>query len=250
MKHINRLNKLNDKEVVSLFVKYLADKDQHGLQVDTWPDKEIRHSSEIDAIAGNFAIEHTSVDTIPNQRRDTTWFVKVVNPLENEFRDKLTFRLNIIFPYDGVQIGQNWSSITRAMRNWILNESSTLSMGRHTIKDVPGIPFEFTTIKKDRYRTGLIFSRYAPNDRTLSNRLKEQLDCKIKKLLPYKNRGKTTILLVESNDIALMNDGIMWDGLRLAYPNGWPQGLDQVWYADTTIPEEVSFTDMTQAVIR
>ena len=78
----------------------------------------------------------------------------------------------------------------------------------------------------------------------------EQLDRKIEKLSPYKNQNKTTILLVESDDIALMDDGIMWDGLGSAYPKGLPEGLDQIWFADTSIPEEVLFTDMTQAVNR
>lgn len=35
-----------------------------------------RKTSDIDAIAGYFAIEHTSIDTLPNQRRDSDWFRK------------------------------------------------------------------------------------------------------------------------------------------------------------------------------
>ncbi len=77
--------KLTDKEVISLFVKYLAAQGNPGLEVDTWPDEENRQSTEVDSIAGPFAIEHTSVDTIPNQRRDAAWFIQVVKPLEDEF---------------------------------------------------------------------------------------------------------------------------------------------------------------------
>jgi hypothetical protein len=242
--------KLSDKDVISLFVKYLANKDQPGLQVDIWPDQETRQSSAIDAIAGKFAIEHTSIDTLPNQRRDSAWFIRVVKPLEDEFRCTLPFRLNLTLPYEGIQTGQDWSGITSALKNWILNESPKLAMGAHTIEDVPGIPFEFYAMKKSSIRTGLLLGRFAPNDHTLPDRLRDQLDRKIEKLSPYKAQNKTTILLVESDDIALMNDGIMWDGLRLAYPDGLPQGLDQIWFADTSIPEELLFTEMTQAVIR
>jgi hypothetical protein len=245
-----RPRKFSDKEVISLFVKYLANENYPGLEVDTWPDEKTRQSAEIDAIAGNFAIEHTSVDTIPNQRRDSAWFEQVVKPLEDEFRCTLPFGLNLTLPYEGIQTGQDWSGITNALRNWVLNDSPGLSMGHHTIRDVPGIPFEFYAKKRDSSLTGLLFARVAPNDQTLPNRLREQLDPKIKKLSPYKNQNKTTILLVESDDIALMNDGIMWDGLRSAYLKGLPQGLDQIWFADTSIPEKVLFTDMTQSVNR
>ena len=240
--------KLTDKKVIVLFVKYLADQGHHGIEVDAWPDEE--RPSEIDAIAGPFGIEHTSVDTIPNQRRDGAWFVRVVKPLEDEFRCRLPFRLVLTFPYEGIQTGQDWSRITTALRNWILDIAPKLPIGTHTIKGVPGIPFEFYATKRSSSRAGLLFSRFAPNDQTFPDRLREHLDRKVRKLSPYKRKSKTTILLVESDDIALMNDGIMWDGLRSAYPDGLPQGLDQIWFADTSIPEEILFTDMTQAVVR
>lgn len=240
--------KLTDKKVIALFVKYLADQGNPGIEVDAWPDKE--RPSEIDAIAGPFAIEHTSVDTISNQRRDGAWFERVVKPLEDEFRCKLPFRLVLTFPYEGIQTGQDWARITTELRNWILDEAPKLPIGSHTIKNVPKIPFEFYAEKRSSSRTGLFFGRFAPNDGTLPDRLREQLDRKVKKLSPYKGKNKTTILLVESDDIALMNDGIMWDGLRSAYPDGLPQGLDQIWFADTSILEEILFTDMTQAVVR
>ncbi len=240
--------KLTDKEVIGLFVRYLADQGHPGIEVDAWPDEE--RPSEIDAIAGPFAIEHTSVDTIPNQRRDAAWFVQVVKSLEDEFRCKLPFRLVLTFPYEGIQTGQDWSRITTALRNWVLDEAPKLFIGSHTIKGVPEIPFEFYAAKRSSSRTGLLFGRFAPNDQTLPDRLREQLNRKVKKLSPYKGKNKTTILLVESDDIALMNDGIMWDGLRSTYPDGLPQGLDQIWFADTSIPEEILFADMTQAVVR
>jgi hypothetical protein len=44
-----------------------------------------------------------------------------------------------------------------------------------------------------------------------------------------------------------MNDGIMWDALKKAYPDGLPKGVDQIWFEDTGIPEDILFTDITQA---
>jgi len=228
--------KVIEKYVVSRFVE-----DELGLAVDSWPDEEIRQSSAIDAIAGKYAIEHTSIDSLPNQRRDSAWFIKVVKQLEDEFCCTLPFRLNLKLPYEGIQPGQDWSGITCALRNWVLNQSPSLPVGHHEIKNVPGVPFEFYAMKKSSNRIGLFFGRFLPNDETFPDRLREQLDRKIKKLSPYKGQNKTTILLVESDDIALMDEGTMWDGLRSAYPEGLPQGVDQIWFADTSIPENILF---------
>jgi hypothetical protein len=48
-----------DQKVIKAFVNYL------GLEVDEWP--EDYNQNDIDAIAGPLAIEHTSVDTLPNR---------------------------------------------------------------------------------------------------------------------------------------------------------------------------------------
>jgi hypothetical protein len=239
---------LTDKEVVSLFVDYLARNGNPGLTVNAWPDEGNRLSSDIDTIAGPFAIEHSSVDTVPNQRRDSAWFLKVVKELEDELGCKLPFRLVLTFPYEGVQRGQRWSKIAAALRAWILNEAPKLAIGSYTIGNIPEIPFEFHATKRKSDRTGLLFGRFAPHIKMLPGRLREQLDRKAGKLSRYKDEGKTTILLVESDDVALMNDSIMWGSLREAYHSGPPRGVDQVWFADTSIREEILFTDMTKAM--
>ena len=41
--------KLTEKKVIGLFVKYLADQGHPGIEVDAWPDE--KRPSEIDAIA-------------------------------------------------------------------------------------------------------------------------------------------------------------------------------------------------------
>ncbi len=243
--------KLSDKELISLFVKHLAQNGRAEITVTAWPDETNRQLPDIDAVAGDYAIEHSSFDTIPNQRRDSAWFEQVVRSLQDEFRFNLPYRLILTFPYAAIQRGQNWSGITTALRVWLLNDSPLSEMNSYYVKDVPGIPFTFHVNKRicnHKRFNRLLFGRFVPNDSTFLHRLREQLDRKINKLSPYKNKGKTTILLVESEDMAFMDDGIMWDGLRGAYPDGMPQGLDEIWFADTSIPEEILFDDLTQSV--
>ena len=66
------LGKMVDRDGIELFVNHLSR--QRGfakLVMDRWPEDENRQSPEIDAIAGPFAIEHTSIDSVANQRRPT-----------------------------------------------------------------------------------------------------------------------------------------------------------------------------------
>ena len=60
-----------DREVIAAFVRYLRQQGHPGLKVDRLPDEVNRKTGDIDAIAGPFAIEHTSINTVPHQRRDS-----------------------------------------------------------------------------------------------------------------------------------------------------------------------------------
>jgi len=241
---------MEEKEVVNLFVAHLAEHGYPVLKVDSRPDEVERNQCDIDAIAGNFAIEHTSIDTIPDQRRNSDWFMKAAGLLEEELRGKLDYRLSVTLPYDGIQPGVDWNKIKVALRDWVLDKSTFLPKGSHLISDCPNIPFDFRASKRPAGHPGLLLFRSAPEDQTLPDRLRKLLCRKAKKLIRYKADGKMTIILLESNDIALMDEAIMWENLRAAFQNGLPPSVDKIWFVDTSIPENVIFFEMTEAINR
>jgi hypothetical protein len=243
-----KIRKLGDKRVVVLFVEYLAHRLYPGLKIERFPDEEV--SGDIDAIAGQFAIEHTSIDTIPQQSRDAAWFLESIGSLEQEFEGKLPFRLFLTLPYTGIQWGQDWQELRTALQKWVADESAMLPEGSHMISCIPGVPFDFRARKMHTGKAGVLLSRFAPDNSDFPSRLRSHLDRKIAKLAPYKGKGKTTLLLVESDDIAFMNEGVMWDSLRDAYPEGLPPGVDKVWFVHTSIPEDVLFFEMNEAFKR
>ncbi len=236
---------MNDRHVVDAFVAHLRDHGHTGLQVDRRPDNENRDATDIDAIAGTFAIEHTSVDTLPSQRRDSDWFMQAAGGLEQELQAKPPFRLNITLEYDAVTKGQNWPAIRQCLTTWINSGAPRLADGRHSLDSVPGVPFHLHVTKASDQRPGVFFARLEPDDDTISNRIRRQFDRKAEKLAKYQGSGRTTVLLVENEDIALMNEWKMLDAIREAYPNGPPHGVDQIWYSDTSIPSEIAFSDFT-----
>ncbi len=131
------------------------------------------------------------------------------------------------------------------IKNWIANEAPHLADGRHVLNDIPGVPFRLHIIKASNRRPRVIFSRFEPDDNTLPGRIRQQFDRKVEKFKKYKSAGKTTVLLIENDDSALMNEGKMIDSIRKAYPAGFFLDVDQIWYAGTSISSEIEFLDFT-----
>jgi hypothetical protein len=241
---------MDQDEVINAFVTYLQKTGFPDLKIDSWPDKVNRKSSEIDAIAGCFAIEHTSIDTLPNQRRDSDWFMQAVGGIEKELTVSLPYRLNITIDYDAISKGQNWAIIRQNLKTWIINESLLLSDGLIILEDVQGVPFRLRVRKASDRGPGIFFARFEPLDDTLPARVRKQFDSKAEKLAKYHGPDWTTVLLVENDDIALMNEWKLLESIQIAYPNGLPNGIDQIWYADTSIPNDIEFIDFTSEIVK
>ena len=176
---------MKDRVVVDAFVEYLREHGHPFFHVDRRPDNENRVSSDIDAIAGEFAIEHTSVDTLPNQRRDSDWFMRAAGRLEQELADKGLFRLNVTIEYKGIVKGQDWAKVLQSLKDWISNDVVNLPDGRHVADDAPGVPFRLYVLKASDRPPGVYFKRSECEDATLAERVREQFDRKAMKLAKY-----------------------------------------------------------------
>jgi hypothetical protein len=97
-----------DRAVVLRFVAHLIEHGQPDLRVDHWLEDEHPGQSVVEAIAGPFAIEHTSVDTLPNQRGIGDQFQRALGVLEFL---PVTARLRITVPYELVTAGGTGSHI-------------------------------------------------------------------------------------------------------------------------------------------
>jgi len=240
---------MDDRDVIKAFVNHLRANGYPSIKIDRWPEDENRNTPEIDAIAGPFAIEHTSLDIICNQRRDSDWFMQAIGGIGSELKD-ITFRLRIWIEYDAVAKGQNWSKIRQAIKTWIVSDASRLTDGRHVIEDIAGVPFRICVFKHSDRPPGVNVGRLGPPDDTLPSRIRMLFERKSEKLAKYHKSGKTTVLLVENYDLALINDQDMLKAIQEAYPNGLPESVDKIWYADTSIPDKVEFYNYTSELVR
>lgn len=237
------MNTHNDSDVIEAFVASLRSQRFPELRVERWPDKENRRTKDIDAIAGLLAIEHTSIDSVENQRRNDDWYLQVIGGLEKELSSFKDFNFKIIFEFNAIKKGQDWKSIRADLKKWILENAATLPFGSYKL-DLPTTarvdpPIKMHINKNRRSHRG--FARFGPEDNTLSERVKQILDRKAAKLEQYQKRGFTTLLLVENGDIALMCEQDMLLAIHESYSGNLPHGVDQVWFADTSIRNHWQF---------
>lgn len=59
----------------------------------------------------------------------------------------------------------------------------------------------------------------------------------------HRDEGKTTLLLLESGDIALMNAGMVIEALEAAFPT-CPAEVDELWFMHHVAPGTVNVHDL------
>lgn len=233
-----------DKVVVSAFVEHLRDHGHPELGIDNIPDEVNRSTQDIDAIAFPFAIEHTSIDTIEHQRRNQDWFNEFANPIREALEEELPFYLQLFLSYDSIVKGPKLAGVRDAFVNWVNVESGSLPEGHTTVGNAQDIPFEFEVVKREDWAPELILTRLAPSDDTLAERMKKIIERKSVKLRRYHSEY-ITVLLIENNDRVLMNKEKMLRAIYKYYPSGPPDGVDQIWYADTSNSVRTWFIHVT-----
>ena len=185
---------MEDKVIIEQFIYFLNKNGYPNLRLENFPDEENRNTPDVDAIAGDFAIEHTSVDTVANQRRDGNYLTRIIGELENDFSN-LPFRLSLVIPYEAIKPNQNFSKIREALKLWLTNVAHTIPDGWHKILEQTDIPFYFFIDKKSGTEPGLFFARSTPETDSLPEKLVEQLMKKVKKLVSYNPYSRGLFLL-------------------------------------------------------
>lgn len=103
------------------------------LVVDRWPDKENRTEPEIDAVAGDFAIEHTSVDSVTDQRQRSASYLRVVGGLDPLLKKHVGCGFTVTLEFDAIGRGLDWSRARASLEKWIEEEAPLLQDGSHEV---------------------------------------------------------------------------------------------------------------------
>jgi hypothetical protein len=163
-----------DRHCIRTFTALLQSIGRAGDHAVDWPEDNA--DGEIDAVFGPYAIQHTSIDTLPDGRARNAWFGQVIGTLEAELRGTLGADLYVTIHWSAVEKGQDWKAINHALRDGLAQIVSNLPEGGHHGVTLRGVPFAIDVIKQPpRTFDGVMFSRYDPGDQTLSARLRHQI---------------------------------------------------------------------------
>ncbi len=169
-----------------------------------------------DTPTARFAVEHTRIESFPSQIAEGKRFAQLLEPLETEIGGKLPGAFFLIVDVGAARAptAQN-VEIRRALSEWILGKAATLDPeeqnGPHGNCDItdtpPGVPFEVTLHRDSSYDSQLFILQNLTGDRQslLRDQIREALSRKCPKLLGAQREGRASILILESDDIALAN---------------------------------------------
>lgn len=158
----------------------------------------------------------------------------------------------VTLEFDAIGKGMDWSRMRDDLKKWITERAPLLKDGNHEVTLPTQESVEFPIVMhvwKGTEPCVIGFQRFVPEDGTLPARIRRIVDDKADKLGKYQGPSYTTVLLIENDDIALMNEGKMLEGIQEAYPEGCPPGVDEIWFADTSIPGNPQFYDFTTRTV-
>ncbi len=239
---------LDQDEVIRRFIKLYNSCQDAQFTITRWPDKEKLKPGEraCDAYAEALevralAIEHTKIETFRNQKQDSARFMKVIGVLEQELKESFPYDLRLTTPTFGIQTGIAWSAITDTLREWLLTHVDTLSFGE-SYPEISGIPFRVRIRKEGRRGTGFGVMRWEPpgldTDDELTEIVAATLNNKNDQLQQYRANGDESVLILETDDIALMNHVLLYKAFLQASACIPTPNIDQVWMAQTIHSEE------------
>ena len=243
------MRKEHEKSVCKAVVDFIARRKGIVIEYIDYPDEKERTKEEVDVLvkasSGEIVLEHTRIESYPKQIEDWSQVRRLLKPLE-EILDK---QLPMPGHYElAVKVGaakgaKNTESIQKALIKWIKKQAPALQLGspevapKHYTSGRPeGVPFEVSLYRWPRNDGKFWIVENAPDDLESKRRerIHEALMDKCPKLWKAKEDKRTSILLLESDDICLGNHlsvgKILMDELPLRI-----DAPDEVYFAGTEL---------------
>lgn len=222
----------NEQAVCKQVVRFLEERFRERLRVTAEPDKADRQSPAVElffeSASEQYAMEHTRIESFSEQISDGKAFGDLLEPLEGELDGRLPGHFWLIVPV-GATRGCKQSehaAIRERIRDWIVQRVQKLNgktesgcEGDFRVTEQPaGVPFPVTLHRARLTGSKLRIFRFSPPDseNLRLERMRVALERKCPKLQAEKENGRTTVLVLESDDIALANRAVIGDAIAQA----------------------------------
>ncbi len=233
-----------EDRAITQFCERLSAIENQAVTILDRPDQSNPGKGGCDAIisrgADQQALEHTTIDSFARQREDDAKFEQVVVPLEEAIRVALPDSyVWVSIPVHVIPKGIDWRGLAQQLETecikTLLEMPSAGPWGETRPYTLNGIPFPVNLMKCDAPgNPGCHVMRIKPADQQnqLVANMVTALQNKDTQLAPYKERGFRTILLLDSDDVALVNRDTLADACKLAMTQYNPNAIDEIFIAE------------------
>jgi hypothetical protein len=166
--------------------------------------------------------------------------MKAIGDLEADLKRFFPYHLSLAIQMSAIQKGQNWTVIRDAVGAWLKENAPKIPVGRSTVQ-IANVPFEIKLERDESLPPSFVVSRIIdakldiPEELTRS--ISRALEDKNDQLAKYRQQGNRTILILESQDIALVSSGSIYKAFLQAHAQIKPANIEQVWLMNTYEPE-------------
>ena len=207
-----------NEERVCKAAKRLIEERDGGPLVDTeCPDKTEHRKQAVELLfespTKRYAIEHTRIESFPQQIADGKAFSCLLEPLETDLAGELPGIYTLVVAVgatNGIPVSDH-ERIRTLVKQWILANASKAAEGGGNQGSVseqpPGVPFPLTLHGRVGSASRLLVARCTPDELETQRlqRVQTALNRKIPKLVAHKADGRETVLVLESCDTGLGN---------------------------------------------
>ena len=239
----------SEEAVIDSAIKVYARCGLGAYRVHLRPDKLKNHRNkpEIDAIATavgkpNLAIEHTRLQSFNGQLMDDSRIKELCLPLAEEIASEVPNGISCVIPILTFVRGFSWKPVRNAIRDYLTQNAKDFPVGisHHAIATVP---FTVEIYNDPDSTTPFCFVREAPSKSQIKREMVASMELALghKKggLQDYLNTGDRSVLLVESNDIALVNHIYVYTAYLTAQKTVESEHLTDLLYGMSGDPAQV-----------
>ncbi len=207
----------NEDQACHAAMAAIKTRDGDELTITDRPDKTERQLPAVEMLFESekirYAMEHTRIESFPQQIADGVAFSRLLGPLEELKNLPGRFRLVVqVGAAKRIRFSEH-QRMQNLVADWIVPKAAFLAdeleaKGQTSISaEIPGVPFPLTLVRTDQHGSKLFVARFMPAvlEELRVDRMREALERKCPKLATCQSEGRRTVLVLESNDIALGN---------------------------------------------
>jgi len=239
----------HEKAVCKTIANFIANRKNQVIRRIDYPDENERNTPAVDMLIEcpgvEIVLEHTKIESYPEQIVDGCRIKKLLGPIKSEFEGQLPLpgHYELLIAIGAVKGAKQSKLIRERLIKWIEEKAPLLKIGssdvapEHYISEKPaGVPFEVTLYRWPGRDGKFTWCLFAPEDLEdmRERRISKALEEKCPKLCKAKGSNRISILLLESDDISLANSFLISRALAKEIASR-PDVPDEIYLAETEI---------------